>query len=349
MTFSLAEDALLRSYRVISYESVDSTNNLAAEFARGGDDGLLWIVAESQTKGRGRRNRVWQSPKGNFYASLLLCDNIRSEHIAALGFVAGVALTEALNTILEQKLNLAQKTDMKQNILKHDIRLKWPNDVLMNNAKLAGILPEYIAVRESLSSGSLAQLRYAAIIGIGVNIGALPVSELPPEAVRGDLGRYGSERNRNSENMPDNLSAGVTQYSSAAAEKQQNDAIKQNCAKRREHEEEQEYAAPPYPVSALNSLGVDISPQELFFVLSHFWVENYALWNKGEGMAAICEKWLHYAAYKGEEIFLLRRGERINGIFETIDKDGHLVLRQKNGRQMVISAGDVCFGSSVAA
>lgn len=275
MALSLAAEAKADSYRLEAYEIVASTNDLAAEFAKSGDKGRLWIVAAAQTGGRGRRGRVWQSPQGNLYASLLLCEGLTAEQIAMLGFVAGLALYDALRATLPAA---AQQS--------HKIKLKWPNDVLADGAKLAGILPELIHMP--------AQGQPAAVIGIGVNIIAAPARK--PEAAGG---------------------------------------------------------APIYEITDLCSLGAvggaEAARDRLFAALSRSWVENYALWDKGCGMAAVREKWLRHAAYQGEEMRLKRNGQFFSGIFETIDAAGRLVLRQENGARQFISAGDVYFGAVASA
>lgn len=118
--------------------------------AKAGDPGRLWVVAESQSGGRGRNGRVWSSPPGNLYASLLLIDPAPPRRAPELGFVAGVALASALRGLLLDDQRLA---------------IKWPNDILHDGAKLAGIL---------LEAASLPDGRFACVAGIGVNCSAHP-------------------------------------------------------------------------------------------------------------------------------------------------------------------------------
>ena len=127
------------------HESVGSTNALCFERARGGHAGNLWIRAKEQTEGRGRRGREWSSPIGNMFASLLLVDQKPADRIGELPLVAAVALAEAV--------------DKAAGTL-HLVQLKWPNDLLVNGAKLSGILLE----AEVLADG-----RQAVVIGFGVN------------------------------------------------------------------------------------------------------------------------------------------------------------------------------------
>ncbi|MCI0735656.1 MAG: biotin--[acetyl-CoA-carboxylase] ligase [Beijerinckiaceae bacterium] len=113
--------------------------------ARAGDAGQLWIVADTQTAGRGRHGRRWDSPLGNLHASLLLIDPAPPHKAPELGFVAGVAAAHALREILCGDPRIA---------------IKWPNDILYGGAKLGGIL---------LESATLPNGRFACVAGIGTN------------------------------------------------------------------------------------------------------------------------------------------------------------------------------------
>ena len=112
---------------------------------RRGDPGHVFVTADRQTGGRGRQGRTWSSPVGNLYASLALRDPAPVALAPQLGFVAGVALA----TTLRDRLGGDDR-----------LRLKWPNDVLFDGAKLAGIL---------LESASLADGRLGCVVGFGVN------------------------------------------------------------------------------------------------------------------------------------------------------------------------------------
>ncbi len=116
------------SIRQIRCDVVGSTNSEALARARAGDRGPLWITARVQTEGRGRRGRTWTSPPGNLYATLLLGDAVAAPAAPQLSFVAALAVYDAILAAASQ----------------HPISLvlKWPNDLLCNGAKLAGILVE---------------------------------------------------------------------------------------------------------------------------------------------------------------------------------------------------------------
>ncbi len=114
------------TFTVETLGAVASTNDLLHERARAGADEGLVIRAEAQTAGRGRHGRSWVSPTGNLYASLLLRPLRPLDEAASLSLVIALSLAEAL-TQLGPQANLSP-------------RLKWPNDVRLSGAKIAGIL-----------------------------------------------------------------------------------------------------------------------------------------------------------------------------------------------------------------
>ena len=148
---------------------VDSTN---AEGQRILSDlaGPTWIMAHRQTAARGRRGRGWVMPEGNFAATLVLQPQEPAEQVALRSFVAALALFDALVGVTGRPESFA---------------LKWPNDVLLNGGKLAGIL--------LVSAGSDATAR-SLLIGIGVNLRAAPdtgeveAGALRPVAVLSETG-----------------------------------------------------------------------------------------------------------------------------------------------------------------
>jgi BirA family biotin operon repressor/biotin-[acetyl-CoA-carboxylase] ligase len=146
----LAHSAASAGYRLTCLDSVASTNDEAMRLAHAGDAGRHWIVAKEQSGGRGRHQRHWVSPPGNLYASLLLIDPAPIAQAPQLGFVAGLSLFEALHPLLHHDQALG---------------IKWPNDLVINGAKLAGIL---------LEAARLADGRLACVLGFGVNCTSHP-------------------------------------------------------------------------------------------------------------------------------------------------------------------------------
>jgi len=113
--------------------------------ATGLEEGV-WLRADRQTSGRGRQGRAWVSPPGNFYASTLVRLRPSDPPAATLALVAAVALEEAVSAYLPGGDGAAQ--------------LKWPNDLLIDGAKLSGVLLE--------RAGD------AVVIGLGVNLAHHP-------------------------------------------------------------------------------------------------------------------------------------------------------------------------------
>jgi BirA family biotin operon repressor/biotin-[acetyl-CoA-carboxylase] ligase len=158
-------------YRLLSLEATDSTNDDALQAARSGDPGQLWIAAAEQRAGRGRHGRQWASPPGNLYASLLLIDPCEASAAPQLGFVAGLALHEAVETVT--------------GVGAPRLSLKWPNDLLLDGAKVSGLLLEGHRLGPD---GPL-----AIIIGFGVNVAFAPTGTPYPaialQAIKPGLAR----------------------------------------------------------------------------------------------------------------------------------------------------------------
>lgn len=124
---------------------IDSTNDYAFKLAQDNAPEGAVVIAERQTKGRGRLNRVWQSPPGrNLYTSIILRPPVEPSVAPQITLVAGVAVAETLSLYCPGR-----------------VAIKWPNDVLIGGKKVCGILTEM------KTSGKGVEF---VIIGIGVNI-----------------------------------------------------------------------------------------------------------------------------------------------------------------------------------
>lgn len=138
---------------VYFYQSIDTTNNRARELAyEGAPEGTL-VVAEQQTAGRGRRGRVWESAADSgIWMSLVLRPEIMPAQASVLTLLCGLAVAEALE----------EETDLS-------MQIKWPNDILMDGKKVAGILTEMDC--------EMTQVHFV-IPGIGINVNT---RAFPPE------------------------------------------------------------------------------------------------------------------------------------------------------------------------
>jgi BirA family biotin operon repressor/biotin-[acetyl-CoA-carboxylase] ligase len=143
-------------------DEIDSTNEEARRRAVGGEQGPLWIAARRQTAGRGRRGRVWQGGNGNLAATLLLRPDAPAGEAAQLSFAAALAVA-----------------DMARHFAPDiPVTVKWPNDVLADGCKLAGIL---------LESGN--DHGFWLAIGIGVNLAEAPTgTEFPATSLKASRG-----------------------------------------------------------------------------------------------------------------------------------------------------------------
>ncbi len=234
---------------------IDSTN--AEGFRRAASlPGPTWILAGLQTAGRGRRARPWSSPFGNFYGTLVLKPAEPPETVALRSFAAALALRDACVALTG---------------LPGAFQLKWPNDVLLNGGKLAGIL---------LESAGLGQANPVLCIGIGVNLIAAPDPSL--------------------------VEPGATP-----------------------------------PVSLLAETGLRVTPEAFLDALA----PAYELWEEAfftHGFAPLRAEWLAHAARLGEVITARTGQQTREGVFETIDEQGNLILRMAEAR-VAIPAAEVFF------
>lgn len=239
----------------ITLPEIDSTNAEGLRRASG-LPGPTWILAGVQTAGRGRRARPWSSPQGNFHGTLVLKPSEPPETVALRSFAAALALRDALVALTG---------------LPGSFTLKWPNDVLCNGGKLAGIL---------LESQGLGGPDPVLCIGIGVNLIAAPdPSLIEPGAVP--------------------------------------------------------------PVSLLAETGLRITPGAFLDALA----PAYARWEDRlttQGFTPLRTAWLSHAARLGETIRARTGAETREGVFETIDAQGNLILRMVHG-PVAIPAAEVFF------
>jgi BirA family transcriptional regulator, biotin operon repressor / biotin---[acetyl-CoA-carboxylase] ligase len=248
--FALSESAIAAGHELVVYETIGSTNDAAFESARDGAH-RTWVVARAQTAGRGRHGRQWQSPPGNLYASLVLVDVATPRTAPQIGFVAGIALAHALRQLVAEPSR---------------IRVKWPNDILFDDAKLAGILVE----GRALPGGA-----HAIVAGFGVNC-----QSCPPDL--------------------------------------------------------------PYRAAALTETGATRSKAaDVLSLLSAqmaYWLCTFE-----QGFDAIRAEWLSLAAGIGAQIKVKTATQQFEGIFQSIDADGRLILVDASGAHS-IEAGDVLLG-----
>lgn len=157
-------------HNIIELDEIDSTNDELRRMAEKGAKHFSIVSAKKQTRGKGRYSRTWESPKGNLYLSILI-KKTKFDVAYQLSFVAGLAVLDTIQTFIPS----------------HEAKLKWPNDVLVDDKKIAGILLE----SSSSQAGNLDYL----IIGFGINVKESPdyatnMKELGFKQSFGDVKRY---------------------------------------------------------------------------------------------------------------------------------------------------------------
>ncbi|KAF8818309.1 biotin--[acetyl-CoA-carboxylase] ligase [Rickettsia endosymbiont of Cardiosporidium cionae] len=142
----------LRRYNLIIYNSVDSTNTEAKRLVRSGISNNFIIWANEQTQGRGRNNRIWYSEPGSLYMTIVVINEIESQYQYQIPFILANTLFETLTRLKKNNNKIL------------DIKLKWPNDIIVNDKKISGILIESLKFNYNLYY----------IIGVGINILSYP-------------------------------------------------------------------------------------------------------------------------------------------------------------------------------
>jgi birA, biotin-[acetyl-CoA-carboxylase] ligase region len=137
------------------YPEIGSTNDEAFRLGVSGAPEGTAVIADSQTKGKGRLQRVWHSPSGsNIYTSIILRPNFKPDQAPQISIAAGVAMAEIVSEYCPGQ-----------------VQLKWPNDVLLNQKKVCGILSQIKTSQNSIDF---------VVLGIGINVN-IGYNQLPPD------------------------------------------------------------------------------------------------------------------------------------------------------------------------
>lgn len=248
-------------YQLAEFETLASTNQQAMQMAQTGDigflqDGPLVVFTKNQSAGRGRSGRSWLSSNQSLTATILLSSKAPKDKVAQLAFVAALAVHKTVCEFIP--------TDKHKSV-----GLKWPNDVLVQGRKLAGILIESCAVK-GIPNSILA-------VGIGMNIGDIP--------------------------------------------------------------EDSDFSA-----TSLKGLDADVNSEQTLTSLTFNFDKYLDLWSDGAGFAMIRKIWLDHALGLGGKITARLPNQSIQGIFESLDDDGTLILRDEADKIHQITAGDIFIG-----
>lgn len=252
---SPTESTLLNDYHLLSYDALDSTNAEAQRLAGGGASHGAVIWARRQSAGRGRLGREWVSSEGNLFVTVLLHPPVGLERCPQLSFVAALAVAETLDGILPEAARVS---------------CKWPNDVLVDGKKIAGILLEAFTTPDAIAS------RQWIAVGVGVNV----------------------------DNFPEHVM---------------------------------------FPATCVRDAGVElISAKIVLSRFIHHFIEAYDLW-AAKGFAPIETAWKARAHRLGKAVEVLVGEEQLSGIFDGIDAQGAMLLRDKKKKVTAIHAGDVFY------
>jgi len=244
-------------WHVQTFASLESTQSFLKDLLRT-EKLIEGTVIQSlvQTKGLGRRGGEWDSPMGNLYMSFLLRPDCGFQDAAQLSFVIALAIRGALSEVLK---------DQK------DVQLKWPNDILIEGKKIAGILIEADTDKNNQLNG--------IIVGTGINIMFATIEN----------------------------AAFLKEY---------------DCAMPGDDR--------PVAIHPFRDL-----------VLKHVSAQ-YRNWQE-KGFADIRKQWLSHGYGMGEKITANLQNGAQSGIFDDIDDNGALILKQEDGKKIAIHAADVYF------
>ncbi len=155
---------------VLAFDEIDSTNAEARRRAEAGEMGPLWITALRQSAGRGRRGRTWETGEGsNLAATLMMVTDRAPRDAAQISFVAALAACDLVRAYVPGDR----------------VKVKWPNDVLVDGKKLVGILVE---------SGARPAGGLWLAVGVGVNLARAPLApERPATTIAAETGRPAPE------------------------------------------------------------------------------------------------------------------------------------------------------------
>jgi BirA family biotin operon repressor/biotin-[acetyl-CoA-carboxylase] ligase len=233
-------------HKVLAYPSLTSTNDIAkSEAKKGAREGTV-VIAEEQTAGRGRIKRAWLSPRGSIALSVIL--HPTPAQLPSLIMVASLAVARCID-------GLGLKA-----------QIKWPNDVLVNDKKVCGILIESDLKGDTVDY---------AVIGLGLNVNLDPTD------------------------FPD-----ITDSATSLA-----------------HE-----------------VGKELSRRELIRCLLAEIEKLYLALPEGD---SVFEEWQRRLGTLGKEVELITDRSRIQGVAESVARDGSLLLRQPDGKRLKVVAGDI--------
>lgn len=143
--------SLKLTMRRVHYDNTDSTNTQAHRLVNEGERAPMLITAATQSAGRGRNGREWQSPRGGIWMSAVWPVRLEAQRYLAFPLVVGLSVWEAINEVIHRFGTFDSRR----------LKIKWPNDILLDDCKVCGILCETCATGSQLTH---------LIAGVGINV-----------------------------------------------------------------------------------------------------------------------------------------------------------------------------------
>jgi BirA family biotin operon repressor/biotin-[acetyl-CoA-carboxylase] ligase len=311
-----------QSYRSLILDSVGSTNREAFALAEAGETGPLWIMARRQTAGRGRGDRPWVSVPGNLHASLLIRLGCPPTAMPQLSLVAGVAVVDAIREAAGGR--------------PAGLRLKWPNDVLIGQAKCAGILVETSRPPQPRRGPPPP----CGGLGMGGATKGADPSPLPHRPSQDDGGEGSDPCCRGFPPPCPSPTRGAG-------------ALRRPSRPGFEH---------PHAANAVIGVGIDLAwhpadlgraatdlarhgchvpPELVLGSLSEAMHNWLGVWDCAQGFPSVRQAWLDRAGPAGERVTVNTGRERIEGTFADLDAEGALVISDRHGQRRTVTFGDV--------
>lgn len=301
---------MVQTTRVLIVDQVGSTNREVFALADAGCRGPLWLMARRQTAGRGRADRQWVSAAGNLHASLLLQLDSPPTALPQLSLLAGIATIDAIRAAAPGSAPAG-------------LRLKWPNDVLIGQAKCAGILVE--------TTGS--QPRWGGLT-------TLATAPPPPLLGRDRVGGIAEHRRSG---VPTPLTAPHKEEGDPVGDRSSPNPILAVIGIGIDlawHPTGMHRVA-----TDLAAHGCCVSPEMVLGSLDEAMRHWLAIWNDSGGFAAVRQGWLERAGPVGEMCTVDTGRERIEGAFAGLDPNGALIVCDSHGQGRTVTFGDVALAA----
>jgi BirA family biotin operon repressor/biotin-[acetyl-CoA-carboxylase] ligase len=279
---------------IVYHETIDSTNTLAMKLAEDGSPHGTVVIADTQMKGKGRLGRTWVSPpKSNIYMSIIIRPDIEPKDATLLTIMAAIACADAIK----------DKTGL-------DVKIKWPNDLMVSEKKLGGILAEIKSDPDRI---------IFAVIGIGINVN-VRLKDFPADvrviatSVKEELSTIPS--------IPSHQGRGGM-----------GDIFQRGRGVKK---------VPSPPAGEGEGEG-DLTIPSRTIIITEI-LKELERWYQvliRKGRKPLLDEWKRLSSTLGKKVKVVAGKDLFTGVAEDIDKEGMLMLRLSSGMLKKISAGDL--------